>query len=562
MGKKFPRPLETQNPKGSRARTKRDTLLPPLPVAWDPLAALAQAPVGILWTDRDHCLLWWNLRAQQILEFDDTTPRGRPLHEILDIPPIALPKPWAHPDPGATFLPHVELPLHTPSGKKINLEMELAFPSPEEDGPIQWAFTDASWHKEIEAQMTNYTLDVEQAFIQSKEAKNHAEAENRAKSSFLANMSHEIRTPMTAILGFAEALQDPHLTEEEIEHAIDTIHRNGTYLLGIINDILDLSKIDAEMMTLERKRIDLQTILLDVQDTLSAGAKKRGIQLKVEAPDGIPTAAKGDSVRLRQILINLVGNAIKFTHEGSVTLRVRKSPQNSGLLVEVQDTGIGISPEQAQKIFEPFSQADTSTTRRYGGTGLGLAICKRLCEAMGGELSVSSTEGVGSTFAFTLPLSKKIMEAPWVPLHAASSRRKRKKPRRAPQLQGKVLLADDGPDNIKLISYLLKKTGVEFQTAVHGKEALQLALEAQAKGASFDLILMDLEMPEMNGFEATRSLREQGVSIPILALSAHGRQEILDRAKQAGCNGFITKPLDRQKFFKALRPFLKRKKKP
>ncbi len=566
MAKKFKRPAEdrgnhttprTKSPrKPGRKRPKGDTPVPPVPSGWDPLLALSKAPIALLWTDREHKVLWWNLRAQQLLELKEALPLGKTLHKVLGVPASALP-PLVPQDSDTTPIPQVSLTVETPSGKQLCLEFSLTYPSSDEDGPLQWAFTDATWHKEIEAQIGHYTSNVEQAFIRTEFAKQSAEAENRAKSSFLANMSHEIRTPMTAILGFAETLQDPDLLPEERDHAIETIHSNGTYLLGLINDILDLSKLNAEMMTLEKNEIDLRKNFFDVQDLLQDRAKGKGIQLKVEAPDGLPRSFRGDPIRLHQIFINLVGNAIKFTHQGEVILRARKSPSACELIIEVQDTGIGITPEQAERIFEQFSQAQSSTTRRYGGTGLGLAISKRLCEAMGGKLTVSSREGEGSTFAFNLPLNKEACEAPWLPLEASPPAKVRKKPKSAPKLQGRVLLADDGPDNLRLISYLLRKTGVELQTAVHGGEALQFALEARDKGTPFDLILMDLEMPELNGFEATRCLREKGISCPILALTAHGMQEILDQALQAGCNGSVTKPIDRQKFFETLASLLK-----
>ena len=563
MAKKFKKTIYDQgntapHPTKSLGQSKGDTPVPTLPAGWDPIVALSRAPIGLLWTDAEHKLLWWNQRAQQILELEETLTPGMPLHQVLGVPSTALPPVVSPSSSQASPIPQVGLTLETRSGKRLSLEFSLTYPSPGEDGPLQWAFTDASWHKEIEAQISNYASNVEQAFLKTEIEKKSAEAENRAKSTFLANMSHEIRTPMTAILGFAETLQDPDLDQEEIDHAIETIHQNGSYLLGIINDILDLSKLNAEMMTLEETEMDLGKKLFDVRDLLKDRAKGKGIQLKVEAPDGLPRSFKGDPIRLHQIFINLVGNAIKFTHEGEVILRVRRSPKACELLIEVQDSGIGISPEQAERIFEQFSQAQNSTTRRYGGTGLGLAICRRLCKAMGGELTVSSKEGVGSTFAFNLPLSKESCETPWQPLDASVKQTKaKKKPKTAPKLQGRVLLADDGPDNLRLISYLLRKTGVQIQLAVHGGEALQLALEAQAKGTPYDLILMDLEMPEGDGFEATRRLREKGISCPILALTAHGMQEILDQAVQAGCNGSITKPIDRQRFFETLASLLK-----
>jgi signal transduction histidine kinase/CheY-like chemotaxis protein len=559
MVKKFQRTKEAHSPPARDPQSNGDTPPSSFPSGWDPLSALTEAPVGLLMTDPERNLLWWNQRAEEILELNQKPAHGEALHQVLGVPEFALPIPEDPSSSKTSTIPQFELAITTPSGKNLTLQISQAQISPGhppsgKKSPLQWAFTDVSWRKEIEAQINNYASHVEMAFIENEAAKQHAEAENQAKSSFLANMSHEIRTPMTAILGFAETLQDSGLCAEEVNHAIDTIQRNGSYLLGIINDILDLSKIDAEQMTLEKREIDLRELFFDVRDLLEARAKGKGIHFRLEAPDGLPARIQSDPIRLRQVLINLVGNAIKFTHEGEVVLMARKAPQDRGLIIEVTDSGIGLTPAQSQRIFEPFSQGDASTTREYGGTGLGLAICKRLCDALGGELSVSSTEGIGSTFSFSLPLSQKETDPndAWLPLDAPVQKTRRKKPGRAPQLKGKILLAEDGPDNLRLISYLLRKTGVEVQTAENGREALEKALRAWEEKQPFDLILMDLQMPEMDGFEATQCLRDKGYQGPILALTAHGMGEILDQATQAGCNGWITKPIDRQKFFQSL----------
>lgn len=561
MGKKFQNARKAQGSPPANAPkrngAKGDTHSLPLPSGWDPVRTLAENPVALILTDREKRVLWWNERAEQLLELSPESSLNQSLHQALGILEFSLPEPKDPSKPASPSIPQVEINLRTPSGKTLSLEVcGGILPSREQD-PLQWSFVDVSWRKEIEVQIHNYTSHVEMACIENEAAKKDAEAESQAKSSFLANMSHEIRTPMTAILGFAETLQDPGLSREEIDHAIETIHRNGSYLLGIINDILDLSKIDAGRMTLEAQTIDLRNLLFDVRDLLGARATGKGIVFRIEAPDGLPSHFRSDPLRLRQILINLVGNAIKFTHEGEVVLRVRRAPKEGGLLFEVADTGIGLSPEQAKRIFDPFSQADASTTRKYGGTGLGLSICKRLCQILGGELTLTSTEGIGSTFRFSLPLEEGALEPPWQPLDAPKEKKPRKK-KKVPRLQGRVLLAEDGPDNQRLISYLIRKTGAELQLVEDGRQALEKGLEAWEADHPYDLILMDLQMPEMDGFEATQCLRDRGYQGPILALTAHGMSAILDQATQAGCDGWITKPIEREAFFKALSSHLQK----
>ncbi|MCA9247851.1 MAG: response regulator [Planctomycetales bacterium] len=376
------------------------------------------------------------------------------------------------------------------------------------------------------------------------------EVANHSKSEFLANMSHEIRTPMTAILGFTEVL----LSEEDVEHApphrleaFQTIYRNGQYLLEIINDILDLSKIEAGRLEIEQRECCPGKILEDVVQLMQVRAKSKALPIEVEFDGPVPEHIQSDPTRLRQILINLLGNAIKFTELGAIRVVARtihKESSESQLEFDVIDTGIGMSPDQMEKLFQPFVQADTSTTRKFGGTGLGLTISKRLAEFLGGTIRVRSEIGAGSTFTLTVAtgsLAGVRMATNLATAVAAPAA----KPREVPKLDCRVLLAEDGPDNQRLISFVLKKAGAEVVVAENGQIALDAAMQACADGRPFDVVLMDMQMPVLDGYGATRRLREADYTGPIVALTAHAMST--DRAKclGAGCDDYTTKPVKR-----------------
>jgi len=392
-----------------------------------------------------------------------------------------------------------------------------------------------------------------------RQARAQAEAANLSKSEFLANMSHEIRTPMTAILGYADLLElDGELTpdREEALDAIRTIKANSNHLLTIINDILDMSKIDSGKMSVESIEISPVDIIDEVTDLVRRQCDGKRLELKVVFETDIPKSIKSDPTRLRQILLNLLGNAIKFTEVGSVTLSVSFFSETSTLEFAVIDTGIGMSPEQRDLIarFEPFSQADTSTTRKFGGSGLGLRICNGLACILGGTIEVESELGVGSRFTLAidvgsspaieligkndLALGKKLSPAQTSAVRCTDN----------VKLQGcRVLLAEDGPDNQRLISYHLRKAGAEVQLAENGLQAVQCIQEAaDGKLALPDLILMDMQMPEMDGYAATRRLRELGFTLPIVALTAHAMAGDRQKCLDAGCVEYLTKPIDRE----------------
>ncbi len=393
-----------------------------------------------------------------------------------------------------------------------------------------------------------------------------AEAANQSKSEFLANMSHEIRTPMTAILGFSEMLR----TEGDLSKApsgrlkaIDTIQKNGNYLLDLINDILDLSKIEAGKLDVDRIACSPIEVLDEVVTLMRVRADAKNLPLQLEYATGIPEVFQCDPLRLRQILINLIGNAIKFTETGSVRVvaRIRQRVSKPAIMqIDVIDTGIGMTAEQTSKLFQPFSQADSSTTRRFGGTGLGLVISKRLAEMLGGDIVLHSEAGKGSTFSVMLEAGElegvKLLTAPEQATDKA-------KPAPAVsdaasvRLDGRILLAEDGPDNQRLISFVLKKAGALVDTADNGQIAHDKALAACERGEPFDLILMDMQMPVMDGYEATLRLRAAGYKGPIVALTAYAMAGDDAKCRAAGCDGYLTKPIDRAVFLPTIAERLK-----
>jgi len=380
-----------------------------------------------------------------------------------------------------------------------------------------------------------------------------AQSANRAKSEFLANMSHEIRTPMTAILGFTDILADNLVDPESVE-AASTIKRNGEHLLGIINTILDLSKIEAGRIELERLACPVRQTLADILSLMKVRADAKAISLSAEYDGAVPETIQTDPTRLRQILVNLVGNAIKFTETGGVRvvtrLKNRKS-QTPMVCFDIIDTGIGMTERQIGTLFQPFTQADSSTTRKYGGSGLGLTISKRLAEILGGSIEVTSSPAKGSTFSLSIEaaayddLSAQEPSDPSVPAenevkHSAADSR--------PKLNCRILLAEDGPDNQRIISYVLKQAGAEVTVAENGKIAVECARTARDDGNPYDAILMDIQMPVLDGFGATSILRSEGFSTPIIALTAHAMASDRKRCLEAGCDDYLSKPIDHQGF--------------
>ena len=402
-------------------------------------------------------------------------------------------------------------------------------------------------------------------------AKEEAEAANLAKSEFLANMSHEIRTPMTAIMGFADLLDEfgdrKSAPRQRLEY-IATIRRNSEHLLAIINDILDLSRIEAGKLIAERIPTAPLQILHDTFSLMNVRALTKSIELEGELKTPIPAMVYSDPIRLRQILINLVGNAIKFTETGSVKLSVHYDADCSEMRFEVTDTGIGMTPQQMETLFQSFSQADTGTTRKYGGSGLGLCISKRLANILGGDITVRSMLGRGSVFSLTIRGDAVASHGEMIP--AGKIGAEVEGPGTATDetvtpitparpLEGiRILLAEDGPDNTRLLVHLLTTAGASVVAVENGRLAVEkLSCDGDIDAPlieppPYDLILSDMQMPVMDGYMAARLLREKGCQIPIVALTANAMSGDDERCKAAGCDDYASKPISRAKLISTI----------
>jgi signal transduction histidine kinase/CheY-like chemotaxis protein len=420
------------------------------------------------------------------------------------------------------------------------------------------------------------------------DALRRAESAAEAKTQFLANMSHEIRTPMTAILGYTDILLEQSYGRQAQE-PLAVIKRNGEHLLQIINDILDLSKIEAGRVQMERLSFSPLQMLAEVKSLMRVRAESKHLSLKVEFASEIPERVESDPTRVRQILINLVGNAIKFTEAGGVKLVLRlfgpgsaevddalrrssiasasgeaagrpaPADGESYLQFEVVDTGIGMSSAQVTNLFQPFYQADSTMSRRFGGSGLGLIISRRLAEMLGGTVLAESELGKGSAFRFIMPVGRlegvariqhpsieAVHDVPPPPARVQSV-----------SLAGRrILLAEDGPDNQRLIDVVLRKAGAQVTIAENGQVAVDCVRTAQANGKAFDVILMDMQMPVLDGYGATGQLRNMGYDGPIIALTAHAMSGDREKCLAAGCSGYATKPLNRQQLLSTIQEFL------
>jgi len=389
--------------------------------------------------------------------------------------------------------------------------------------------------------------ELENAKAELRESKEAADAANRAKSDFLANMSHEIRTPMNAILGFTDVMRRGLATlESQRRDYLNTIHASGQHLLNLINDILDISKIEAGGLELELTRCSPHKILGEVVSIMKGRAEDKGIYLRFRSEGGLPETILTDPTRVRQLVTNLVGNAIKFTEEGGVEIvaRIVSECGRPQMSIAVTDTGIGMTNEQAAKVFNPFVQADASVTRRFGGTGLGLSISKRFAEALGGVITVASKPGKGSTFTAT------IETGPIKNIRVISDGEATAQEARVTQTLGievklppcRILVADDVEANRKLIKLVLASAGAELELATNGQEAYEMA-----RDGDFDMIIMDMQMPVMDGFTAVRKLRHEGFDKPIFAFTADAMKGSEEACRDAGCSGFLTKPIDLDK---------------
>ena len=380
-----------------------------------------------------------------------------------------------------------------------------------------------------------------------------AESASSAKSAFLANMSHEIRTPLTAILGFSEMLKEDGISKIDTRQHVESIIRAGNHLQQIINDILDMSKIEAGQLVIENTEVDLFEILKDCEYLMRPYAEEKQLKFRIKHKFPLPKHVITDAKRLKQVLLNLCSNAIKFTSEGNVEITIEYDKRKQCLQFDVTDTGMGMSQEELERLFKPFSQVDTSTTRRFGGSGLGLCICKEMVTSLGGEIACQSRKGIGSRFFFTINPGA-ISKNQWVNCYDEdeSARQMARMTIEPDSLRGKVLLAEDTPDNQKLISMYIKRAGATPVLVENGKQALDRALAEE-----FDLILMDMQMPVMGGVDATAKLRATGYQRPIVALTANALKEDRERSQRAGVDDYLTKPVDLNRFNAVLNRYLK-----
>ncbi|GAA5505811.1 PAS domain S-box protein [Novipirellula caenicola] len=373
------------------------------------------------------------------------------------------------------------------------------------------------------------------------EARAQAEAASESKSEFLANMSHEIRTPMTAILGYIDLIAEQIEHPEALEH-VRTIRCNGDFLLDIINDILDLSKIEAGKLDIASERFSPNRLIEDVRSIMEVRATEGGLNLDVDYEGEIPSEVVSDPKRLKQILINLVGNAIKFTPSGEVRLRIRYQPEDQRLRIDIVDTGIGMKPEQLTRLFKPFTQGDSSVTRHFGGTGLGLAISQRLAKMLGGTISVDSVEGQGSTFSLTIATGD-IRGVDMIKPMTMIQPDRDEEPMASITLHCSVLVVDDRRDIRFLSKAMLTKAGATVDEAEDGVIAIKKVKSRLDQGQSYDLILLDMQMPKLDGYQTAEKLRRMGFSGPIIALTADAMQGDMSRCIEQGCNDYLSKPI-------------------
>ena len=506
-------------------------------------AVIDTAMDAVVSMDSHGRVVGWNAQAELTFGWTAAEAFGQPVHELIiaeELRPLHRRGIQNYLDTGESSLlgRRLEVPAVRKDGSSITVELAIA--------PV---------HTAEGVLFSGFLRDItekKRAADDLIEARQAAEAANRAKSEFLANMSHEIRTPLTAILGYAELLRDDgdlaRAPERRLE-TIDTIQGAGQHLLTVINDILDLSKIEAGKMTVEAVETAVAAVLHEVVSLMRPRAAEKGVTLSARLDGPLPERVMSDPTRLRQILVNLVGNAVKFTEAGSITVSAREEPLPGGvrgLVIEVDDTGPGLTLAQAGRIFSSFGQGDASVTRRHGGSGLGLAISHRLAQLLGGSVVLARTApGQGSCFRLELPLVPVEGAELVTSLDAVVARTPVRATAPARALRGRILLAEDGRDNQYIIVFHLRKAGAEVEVAQNGRIALEMLEQAAAEGRPYALLLTDIQMPEMDGYTLTRMLRERGSQLPIVALTAHAMAEDRQKCLEVGCDDYAVKPIDK-----------------
>ena len=535
----------------------------------DGLNLLAEcAPIGIFMTDSENRFVYTNPRWSEITGISASEARGKPRssiieaqylsHTLTDVPRISTD------ESELVYRTEIRLPGKQP---KVVLVTSRAVPDGD-GGALGWVGTVADVTAQTHAE------------IALQDARDRANEASRMKSNFIANMSHEIRTPMNGVIGMVDLLLQTSLDETQRGFA-ETVRTSGEALLTILNDVLDFSKVEAGKLELETVAFDPRRLVSDVADLMRGSARAKKLDLVVGIESGVPDAIWGDPMRVRQVLTNLIGNALKFTSEGGITVRAKTAagfdnsvptgPGNIVLRFEIEDTGIGIEAAKREKIFAPFVQADSSTSRKHGGTGLGLAISGQLVELMGGDYGVTSEVGVGSNFWFTIearPASvfdidphnydSESAASSAVPGTATGTANGSQlvngvSSNEAP-LRATLLLAEDNAINQKVALAMLANTGYEVETVSNGAAAVEVSATRH-----YDAILMDCHMPEMDGYEATEVIRaREGASrhTPIIAMTAGARTEDKEKCKASGMDGYISKPVRRSELFGQLETFL------